>query len=295
MTHKIGDSEGHRGEALHFGAEDVSDHQQWLPRLCSKLQLPPWIVVLSVWCFHTCSPKVLSFHRSNIFYILDQLFQYLFSIGPLFQYLFIGPLFQYLLFWTNCSNNDSAKNIAAPLWFLPRRTLSKNIVIPKGCNVLCWNIQSQRFVLNLKTKVSKFWWRTHVLFIRWGETLFRSILYSVSTEKKNFSKMLDRWMWDITFCMSSVTDDGEAFKWEWKRYHWNPNACGRPSLLFPMKQNKKLWKGAKYILCRSKIFPREKVIWLEVLQSPPSAPKILKQSHYDGSPPPARPLISISY
>ena len=153
--------------------------------------------------------------------------------------------------------NDSAKNIAAPLWFLPRRTLSMNIVIPKGCNVLCWNIQSQRFVLNLKTKVSKFWWGTHVLFIRWGETLFRSILYSVSTEKKNFSKMPDGWLWDIIFCMSSVTDDGEAFKWEWKRYHWNPNACGRPSLLFPMKQNKKLWKGAKYILCRSKIFQRE--------------------------------------
>jgi len=98
VTHKIGDSEGRRCGALHFGAEDVSDHQQWLPRLCSNLQLPPWIVVLFVWSFHTSSPKVLSFHRSNIFYILDQLFQYLLLLDHCFNIFLLDHCFNIYCF-----------------------------------------------------------------------------------------------------------------------------------------------------------------------------------------------------
>lgn len=177
----------------------------WSSTMITKIVFKPPTSSLNRRAVRVVLPHVLSKSSfvSSLQYLLyiGPIVPISFSIGPLLQYLFIGPLFQYLLFWTNCSNNDSAKNIAAPLWFLPRRTLSMNIVIPKGCNVLCWNIQSQRFVLNLKTKVSTFWWRTHVLFIRWAETLFRSILYSVSTEKKNFSKMPDGWMRGIIFCM----------------------------------------------------------------------------------------------
>ena len=84
-------------------------------RFIAPISFIYWTNCSNIFFYWTIASISFYWTIASISIVLDQLFQYLFSFGPLFQYLFIGPLFQCLLFWTNWSNNDSAKIIAAPL------------------------------------------------------------------------------------------------------------------------------------------------------------------------------------